>query len=120
MNHPDFVPCAFQLIIVIVIWQLIRYTNKRFPGSRIPVDGHVIEGDSEVDDATKTKLPEDHKKPGCVMAIFRTLFIIVALAIPFCIVFLIYLISPLGSFIVSGVVSFGFYEWKKHTSEHHR
>ena len=81
MDHPDLVPCAFFFIVAIVVWQLLRYTNKKSEYNKLQISQ---------DDTTKTKLPEDHKKPGCITAIFRTFFMIIALAIPFFIVFLIF------------------------------
>ena len=81
MDHPDFLPCAFFFIVALVIWQLVRYTNKNAEYNKLQ---------TSQDDTTKSKLSEDQKKPGCFMAIVRTFIMIIALAIPFFIVFSIF------------------------------
>ena len=84
MDHPDFIPCALFFVIAIVIWRLLCYINTVFPS------GVPVAGDNEVNDTSQTKLPEKGKNPGCIWSIVSTILLIIALAVPFFMTFLIF------------------------------
>ena len=82
MNHPDFLPCSLFFVVAVVVWQLVRYLKTKNVDDRSlpPAQG----------DVPNAKVTVEQKNSGCLGAIGRAIAMIFILAIPFFIVFLIF------------------------------
>ena len=82
MNHPDFPACSLIFIVAVFVWQLVRYLKTKNVDGRSSPPAH-----GDVSNAT---VAVEQKSSGCLGAIGRAIAMIFLLAIPFFIVFLVF------------------------------